>query len=97
MNHYLLMYRPQRETFITDATAEESAAVSRHFDYLSNLLADGKLLMAGRVEDARLGIAILEAADDDAAASIMAHDPAVQAGVFSGELLPFRLALMREN
>jgi len=94
MAHYLIMYRPPRATFAEDATAEESGAVDKHFAYLKQLLTEGKLLLAGRTEDARFGIAVIVADDEGKARAMMKRDPAVASGVFSGELLPFRLALI---
>ena len=95
MPHYLIMYRPPRETFIDDATAEESATVEKHVSYLRLLLSEGKLLLAGPTEDGQLGIAVIEADDEPAAQTILERDPAISGGVFRGELFPFRVALVR--
>ena len=95
MVHYFIMYRPPRETFIDDATVEESATVEKHHSYLQQLLSEGKLLLAGPTEDGQFGIAVIEAEDEQAARTIMERDPAVSGGVFKGELWPFRLALVR--
>ena len=95
MSHYLIMYRPPREGFTENATPEESRIIERHFEYLQRQEAEGRLILAGRIEDGRFGIALVEANSENKARRIMADDPAVKEGVFSGELLPFRLALMR--
>ena len=92
--HYLIMYKPPRTTFVDDATKQESAVIGRHFEYLRTLHEAGQLELAGRVDDGRVGIFVFKADSDDEAQSIMENDPAVSEGVFSGELLPFRLALM---
>lgn len=91
--HYLIMYYPPRQEFANNATDEESAAVSRHFAYLKKLNAEKTVVMAGRIEDARFGICLLQVENESEAQNIMQNDPAVQAGVFSAELLPFMLAL----
>jgi uncharacterized protein YciI len=91
--HYLIMYKPPRASFAEDATAEETAVIERHFEYLKNKLADGSLIMAGRTENRSFGIAVIAADSEGMAKEIMANDPAVKEGLFSGELLPFRLAL----
>jgi len=93
MRHFLIQYRPPRDTFLQDSTPEEDAAIGRHFEYLQRLEKDGVLFTAGRVDDARFGIAVIRAPDESAAKAIMDQDPAVVAGVFSGELMPFRVAL----
>lgn len=93
MPHYLIIYRPPRETFADDANPEEIAVIERHFEYLKQLLSEEKLLLAGRAENGRLGIGVIAADDEPAARTIMESDPVLTEGVFSGELLPFRLAL----
>lgn len=95
MNQYLIQYYPPRPTFVEDATAGESKAVGRHFEYLKSLLEDRILILAGRTDDASVGLFVFEAENEAAAEIIMKNDPAVQAGVFSAELKLFRLALLR--
>ncbi len=51
-NHFLIVYRPPRATFVDDATAAESAAVGEHFEYLKKLLSEDALILAGRSEEA---------------------------------------------
>jgi len=97
MAHYLIVYRPPRETFVDDATAEESSVIGRHFDYLKQLLSERRLVMAGRTEDGQLGIAVITADDESKARAVMHSDPAVAEGIFSGELMPFRLALSQSE
>ena len=92
-NHYLIIFRPPRPTFAQDATEKESAVIAEHFEYLKRLLSEGILLLAGRSEDAVMGIAVLQASDTEAADKIMRDDPAVREGIFSATLSPFRLAL----
>jgi uncharacterized protein YciI len=93
-DHFLIVYRPPRATFVDDATAAESAAVGEHFEYLKKLLAEDALILAGRSEDGSIGLAVFKAADYSAAAQIMKNDPVVKAGVFTAELHPYRLALL---
>lgn len=95
MPHYLIIYRPPREGFAENATPEENAIIERHVAFLQKMEDEGKLIVAGRIEDARFGIAVIETDNENEAKKIMNNDPAVKEGVFSGELLPFRLALLR--
>lgn len=97
MKHYILKYSPPRETFVTDATAEENEVVERHFEYLKELLAKGSLVLAGRTDDAEYGIAVFKTENEAEARKIVEADPAVIAGVFKGELKLFRLALHDEG
>ena len=91
--HYLIMYRPPRNGFAENATPEESAEVMKHFEYLKAQNVKKTVLIAGRVNDARFGIALLETETEQEAQQIMNDDPAVIAKVFTAELLPFSLAL----
>ncbi|UCG32867.1 MAG: SRPBCC domain-containing protein [Phycisphaerales bacterium] len=89
--------RPARETFVQDATEEENRIVGEHFQYLTGLLNERCVVMAGRtLEDYPVGIVVFEADDTEAAEKIMRDDPAVAAGIFKGEVHPFRVALIRE-
>jgi len=90
---YLLMYYPPREDFVNNQTNEESEAIGRHFMYLKELHEKKVVQMAGRVDDARFGIALLEVKNPEEAEQILKNDPAVMAGVFKAELLPFLVAL----
>lgn len=93
LKHYLIMYRPPRDGFAENATPEESAIVTEHFEHLKALNASKTVLFAGRVEDARFGIALLETESEQEAQKILDNDPAVKAKIFTAELLPFSLAL----
>lgn len=89
------MYHPPRATFGDDMTAAEAKVIDRHAEYLRSLCDRGKLVMAGPVEDARFGLALLETDTEDQARQIMEKDPAVKEGLFTSELMPFRLSIMR--
>jgi uncharacterized protein YciI len=94
VEQFIMIYRPPRPTFPGDATAEESSAVERHFEYLKSLHAQERLIIAGRTEDATMGIAVFLAKDEAEAQRIMADDPAVSVGVFKGEIKKYRVALL---
>jgi uncharacterized protein len=90
-----LPVRLHREDAWTDA---DTAATQAHFRHLQAATEAGTVVLAGRTAeslDATFGIVVLEAADDDAARSFMASDPAVVAGVMTATLHPFSLALLR--
>ena len=81
-------------------TAEDKAAVERHFNRFKEAVKTGRLVLAGRTQepgDKTFGIAIFEAADEMAARKFMEEDPAVAAGVMAAELHPFAVALQRKN
>jgi uncharacterized protein YciI len=87
------MYYPPRENFVNNQTKAESEAIGHHFLYLKELHEKKIVLMAGRVEDARFGVALLNVSSREEAVHIMKNDPAVKANVFRCEILPFLVAL----
>ncbi len=97
MRQYVIFLTPVRETFLEDATPEELEIVERHFEYLKDLLGKDRLILAGRCQDGPPGIVVFEAEDTGAACVVMENDPAVKAGVFTAELRPYSVALMRER
>jgi len=96
MAHFLGIYRPPRMTFGDDATPEEERVIGSHFQYLKKLLAEGKLILAGPCEDASMGLAVFETRDEKEARDIVAADPAVVARVFTCEIKPYRVSLLRK-
>jgi uncharacterized protein YndB with AHSA1/START domain/uncharacterized protein YciI len=94
---YAYYVAPARAGFLTAPTAQESAAVDAHFEYLQQLLARDRLILAGRsIGEQTNGIILFQARDDTEARSIADNDPAVKAGVFSMQFAPFALALRRD-
>jgi uncharacterized protein YciI len=98
MRQFLYTTHPTRVEMLTHGpTPEEDATVGRHFDYLKDLAERGVVLLAGRTQtrDAQaFGIVIFRAESEDAARSIMKHDPAVADGVMRGTLYPYRIAVL---
>ena len=81
-------------------TKEDNAALERHFVRFQQATKSGQLILAGRTSepgDKTFGIAIFEAADEEAARKFMEEDPAVVGGLMTAELHPFAVALQRKN
>lgn len=79
-------------------TEKEEAIVGRRFVKLQELLAEGKLILAGKTEgldEKTFGIVIFKADSDEEAQSIMKNDPGVAEGIMTAELFPYRVALMK--
>lgn len=84
----------QDEKNWTDA---DNQAVNRHFQRLQKLLADGKLIFAGRtLVRESMGVVVVEVETEADARRIMEDDDAVKAGIMSAEVLPFQTALRRQ-
>ena len=98
MPEYLYKIQPTRIGMLSEGpTPEEAAIVSQHFDYLSALVDQAVVVLAGRTlttDEHSFGIVIFRAESDDHAHRIVEADPAVKAGVMRAELYPYRIALM---
>jgi uncharacterized protein YciI len=94
---FIIHYQPVRANFLETMTQDEGAAVGAHFEYLKRLLDDGKLVFAGRRNDAAFGIAVFEAETTDQAKVVVDNDPVVKAGVFVATCGEFQFALVAES
>lgn len=96
-NCFLYRIRPAREEMLTSGPSEvEATVIDEHFNYLDTLTQSGVVYLAGRTlttDSDGMGIVIIFAEDEDQAAEIMKHDPAVLHGVMTARLFPFRIAL----
>jgi uncharacterized protein YciI len=86
---YVIMLRPANKF----GGPETEEIVSQHFEYLKNLLEKGILTLAGRFSEVLIGLAMIQTNTKDEAMAIMKNDPAIKAGIFHGELYPWRIAL----
>ena len=92
MESFVIMLRPAPKY----GEPETERIVTEHFQYLQNLLAEGILVMAGRFSEVLIGLVVINCENRDRALKIMNNDPAIKAGVFHGELYPWRIALKSE-
>jgi len=101
VNQFIYYLKAARHAMLTDGPDErEQQIVGEHFAYLQRATEAGVVILAGRTatdDPGTFGIVVFLAPDEDAAREFMATDPAVDGGVMSGELWPFRLALMGER
>lgn len=94
---FVYIYKPFKENFNETATEEENKIISEHFLYLQNLLEKNILIFAGPEINAKFGIAVLETNTEEEAERIMKNNPAVVNKVFTAELYPFRVSLIRKQ
>lgn len=93
---YAIFLTAPRDDFDVTATEEEKALISRHFAHLKRHFEAGDILLAGpTMGRPPVGLVVVQGADADAAQRILDEDPAVAAGMFTGELRPMRLSLHR--
>lgn len=97
-SQYIYTLRVTRlEMLSTGPSAEESEVLQQHVSYLEHLTVTGNVLLSGRTQTtdaSTFGIVIINATTEERATEIMANDPAIRGGVMSGELFPYRIALV---
>jgi uncharacterized protein YciI len=80
-------------------TAAEQAVVAEHFAYLQDLHAKGSVVFVGRTlttDEHTMGLAVFRAESENAARQIMNGDPAVQKGIMTATLYPFKVVLQEK-
>ncbi|MEL3971866.1 YciI family protein [Rossellomorea oryzaecorticis] len=80
-------------------TTEDEKVVSDHFARLKDYRDRGVVILAGRTlneEENAFGIVVFEAETESEAEEFMRKDPAVNEGIMTGELFPYRVALLKE-
>jgi len=101
MPQYAYRIQPTRNGMLADGpTADEADVIGRHFEYLRELTAEGRVLLAGRTltaDESSFGIVVFEASSEAEAREMVAADPAVRHGVMRAQLWPFRVALWSER
>lgn len=100
MPQFLYRIHPTRPAMLSEGpTPEEAAITAQHFDYLTDLMSRGVVILAGRTlntDSTAFGIVIFNASDDETAQGVVQGDPAVSQGVMHAELFPYRVALIAE-
>ena len=94
-NTFVYLTRPLRSNFLQSLTDAEKLTLSVHFEYLNSALKSQTLIMAGPCTDAAFGIVVFKSASLEDAQKFMNNDPAIKAGIFSGELHPYRVSLIQ--
>ena len=98
---FLYRLEPTRIEMLSAGPSDrESSVLAAHFSYLEQLVAQGKVQLAGRTlnrDERCFGLVIFYADSEQAAAELMDNDPAVREGVMTAELFPFRIALCADR
>ena len=81
---FALLYRPGPHWVHGEPLDHQPLAA--HLAYMEELSWAGRIALAGPFLDAAAGLAVLRAADAEAAAAVLANDPAVRDGVLVGEV-----------
>ena len=94
--YFIAIIKPIREGFFTDPTSEENQIMSDHFEYLKQLLADEKIILAGPAVDPKgpFGVILFKTSSFELAEELLLADPSVRNDVQEiVELQPFVLSL----
>ena len=73
--------------------------MSQHFAYLTRLLQQGIVILAGltqHTDESSFGIVTYNAENDEQASDIMNNDPSILQGVTRGVYYPYRVALIAQ-
>jgi len=98
MATFVYFLHPPRDNFADSMTEVEQQTWGRHFAWLQELYAADQLILVGvTLGRVNTGVAILEAADEDAAREMVTADPVTRAGLAEGDLRPFSLGMMRST
>jgi uncharacterized protein YciI len=100
MNAYVFRLVPPRPTFAFDMNDDERSMMGRHGVYWRERRAGGEVVAFGPVNgrDGNYGIAIVRAADDDAARRVADADPALLEGFgFATEIEPMLSLITPED
>ena len=98
--HFFGIIKPVREDFITNPTEEDNKIMAEHFQYLKDLLANGKLVLAGPILNERkpMGIIIFECDTIEEAKEYLENDPSIKAKIQKiKKLEPFKLSLYQKT
>ena len=92
---WLVVLRPVRAEMPFEPTQEESRIVSEHYEYLKQLRAESRLVLAGpsAAPGDSFGLSIFEQEDRAEVEAIVAADPAVTNRIMTAEIRPYRIAV----
>ena len=92
---WLVVLRPVREEMPFEPTEEERRVVSQHYQYLEQLRAEGRLVLAGpsALPGDTFGLGIFDQEDRAEVEAIVAADPAVTGGIMTAEIRPYRISV----
>lgn len=88
---FISLIRPKRLDFLTTMTSEEQAAMALHTEYVKDMIAQGKIFLAGGAPDGTISVLIYRVDSAIEARRLFYSDPAVIAGIGYPELYPLNI------
>ncbi len=83
-----------RSTWPMDMSESEQEIMAQHFAYLSRLVDEGQVLIAGPCfSSPPFGLVVIHASSEEAAAEMLRQDPSVREGLHTFDLVEMKLSL----
>lgn len=95
--HYFVRLLGKRPGWPADMTPDEKEIMAEHFEYLKQLVAEKKVVVAGPVWKPTFGLMILRVDSETEARKIMAEEPSVRKRHHSYEMQEMVLSLLMPN
>ena len=95
--HYFVRLLGRRPGWPEDMTPAEEEIMAEHFEYLKQLVAEKRVVMAGPVWKPTFGLMILRVDSDAEARGIIAEEPSVKKGLHDFEIQEMVLSLLMQN
>jgi uncharacterized protein YndB with AHSA1/START domain/uncharacterized protein YciI len=92
--HYFVKLIGTRHGWPENMTSEEERIMGEHYEYLKDLTAQKKVLMAGPVFGDVFGMIVLEVNSLDEVEMILKNEPSVLQGVHTYKISPMKASLM---
>jgi uncharacterized protein YciI len=98
MADWIFFMHPYRDRFMETMTQAEQDAFAQHMQWLQELDAEGRLILAGPcLGDTNTGVGVFEAVDEAEAKEIVAREPVTSSGLMRPDLRPFALGFARSR
>ena len=95
--HYFVRLLGKRPGWPEDMTPAEEEIMGEHFEYLKNLVAEKRVVMAGPVMNPTFGLIILRVESETEARDILKSEPSVSKGLHDYEMQEMILSLLMDN
>ncbi len=92
--HFFVRLLGRRPDWPEGMTSEEEEIMGEHFNYLKDLVAEKRLVVAGPVMNPTFGLIILRVESEHEARSIMDKEPSVVKRLHNYEMQPMTLSLL---
>ncbi len=97
IKQFCVMLKGTRPDWPEKMTESEEKIMVEHYDYLKELTAKKKIILAGPCFEPVFGLIILQTESEQEAKELMEKEPSVVSGLHTYELNPMRVSLLTDN